>query len=78
MIPGVICAHCLTRDRCMEDPERGIVCRSFREDWDAIEADPATRKQGRAEKKRRIKAIRKEIEALNGKCKSEDQPGKAS
>lgn len=78
MIPGVTCAHCQNRGKCIEDPERGIVCRSFREDWDAIEADPVTQKQGRAEKKRRLKAIRKEIEALNGKCKSEDQPGKAS
>lgn len=78
MIPGVTCAHCQNRGKCIEDPERGIVCRSFREDWDAIEADPVTQKHGRAEKKRRLKAIRKEIEALNGKCKSEDQPGKAS
>ena len=69
MIQGVTCAHCACRDRCMEDPERGMVCRSFHADWDAIEADPSTRNQGRAERKRRLKAIRKEIEKLNESCK---------
>ena len=77
MIPGVTCAHCAERGRCIEDTERGMTCCSFREDWEAIEADPSTRKQGRAEKKRRRKAIRKEIEDLNDSCKNEGRPGEA-
>lgn len=67
MIPGVTCAHCKSREWCIEDPERGMTCRSFTADWEAIEADPSTRKQGRAAKKRMLRAIRKEIEELNGK-----------
>ena len=64
MIPGVTCEHCLHVDACMEG-WRGFICRSFSPDWDAIEADPSTRRQGRAYKKRIRKRVREEIAAVN-------------
>ena len=64
MIPGVTCEHCLHVDACMEG-WRGFICRSFSPDWDAIEADPSTRRQGRAYKKRIRKKVRQEIAAVN-------------
>ena len=73
MIPGVTCRHCARRDGCTEDPEMGIICRSFREDWQAIEADPAVRRQGRAAKKRERRRIRGEIAALTQEANNDGQ-----
>lgn len=64
MIAGVTCAHCLHAETCVEG-WREMVCSDYAYDWEAIEADPAVRRQGRAEKKRIRKRIREEIAALS-------------
>ena len=70
MIPGVTCEHCSKREKCIEANEHGIVCRSFSEDWKAIEEDPALQRQWRAERRRMIRRAKKEIEEMNAQYKA--------